>query len=203
MQEVHPGRGLRCRDGAFCHGGGRPWAFEGDAAWAGQLMICLGASGGVTAIMVLFACHFPQRVVLVFFILPMPIWALVALAVLMDSFVLLSGQQTQTAVIVHLAGAGFGFAYYKLQWRVSPLWTWLRTWRGQRSRPRLRVFQAEDEPAEPVAVGPASASNVDEQLEAKLDAVLEKVARSGQASLTESEREILFRASEIYKRKRT
>jgi hypothetical protein len=43
----------------------------------------------------------------------------------------------------------------------------------------------------------------DEQLEAKLDAVLEKVARSGQASLSEPERQILLRASEIYKRRRT
>ena len=44
---------------------------------------------------------------------------------------------------------------------------------------------------------------MDEQLEAKVDAVLEKVARSGQASLTEHEREILLRASELYKRRRS
>jgi hypothetical protein len=44
---------------------------------------------------------------------------------------------------------------------------------------------------------------VDEQLEAKLDAVLEKVARFGKQSLTDSENQILMRASEIYKRKRT
>jgi hypothetical protein len=44
---------------------------------------------------------------------------------------------------------------------------------------------------------------MDEHLEAKLDAVLEKVSRDGQDSLTESERKVLLRASEIYKRKRT
>jgi hypothetical protein len=36
-----------------------------------------------------------------------------------------------------------------------------------------------------------------------VDAVLEKVARSGQASLSETERQILLQASEIYRRKRT
>ncbi len=45
--------------------------------------------------------------------------------------------------------------------------------------------------------------DVDEHLEAKLDAVLEKVARYGQDSLTDSERQILFRASEVYKKRRT
>jgi hypothetical protein len=43
----------------------------------------------------------------------------------------------------------------------------------------------------------------DEQLEAKLDAVLEKVARSGKDSLTDGERQILLRASEVYKRRRS
>ena len=52
--------------------------------------------------------------------------------------------------------------------------------------------------------GPAASSgDMDEQLEAKLDAVLEKVARFGQDSLTESERQILQRASDMYKRRRT
>ena len=43
----------------------------------------------------------------------------------------------------------------------------------------------------------------DEQLEAKLDAVLQKVAEKGQDSLTDGEKKILIQASEIYKRRRT
>jgi membrane associated rhomboid family serine protease len=184
-------------------------AFQAYAGATDAPLRCLGASGAVTAVMVLFACHFPHRIILLFFILPVPVWALVAFQVLMDSFYFVSemqgrGVRTQTAVVVHLAGAAFAFAYYKMQWRVAPLWTWLLTRRGQTARPRLRVFHGEEEePGEAVPVGPPPAQGVDEQLEAKLDAVLEKVARSGQASLTESEREILFRASEIYKRRRT
>ena len=66
---------------------------------------------------------------------------------------------------------------------------------------------AEQEPARassaPVGVATAPKPDVDEHLEAKLDQVLEKVARYGQDSLTDSERQILFRASEVYKRKRS
>ena len=53
--------------------------------------------------------------------------------------------------------------------------------------------------AAPPVLGP----DVDEQLEAKLDAVLEKVARFGRGSLTEGENQILMRASEIYKKRRS
>jgi membrane associated rhomboid family serine protease len=166
---------------------------------------CLGASGAVTAVMVLFACHFPNRIIYVFFLIRMPIWAFVALSVAADALYFMNGQPTTTAVVVHLAGAAFGFTYYKLQWRLSPAWTWVLTHRTRKARPRLRVYSGGEE-ATPEAVrvaAPPASSNVDEQLEAKLDAVLEKVARSGQSSLSESEREILFRASEIYKKRRT
>ena len=68
----------------------------------------------------------------------------------------------------------------------------------------MRVFRGDDESREPVRVAALPpAADVDEQLEAKLDAVLEKVARSGQASLTDTERQILLRASEVYKRRRS
>jgi hypothetical protein len=53
-----------------------------------------------------------------------------------------------------------------------------------------------------VASGVASA-DLDEHLDAKLDAVLEKLSRHGRESLTEKERDILLKASEIYKKKRT
>ena len=41
-----------------------------------------------------------------------------------------------------------------------------------------------------------------DDIESKVDAVLAKVSMMGQESLTPEEREILFRASELYKKKR-
>jgi membrane associated rhomboid family serine protease len=165
--------------------------------------LCLGASGAVTAVMVLFACHFPHRTVLLFFVIPVPVWLLVGFQVVQDSFIFLSQTKTEVAVTVHLGGAAFAFLYYKFQWRLLDLWPNLKAWKRQRSRPRLRVFHGEEETPSPVPVPSPPLEDLDEQLEAKLDAVLEKVARSGQASLTDSERQILLRASEIYKRRRS
>ncbi|HEY7328156.1 MAG TPA: rhomboid family intramembrane serine protease [Gemmataceae bacterium] len=48
-----------------------------------------------------------------------------------------------------------------------------------------------------------SAPVADEHLEAKMDAILEKISRVGKENLSESEREFLLRASEIFRRRRT
>jgi membrane associated rhomboid family serine protease len=165
---------------------------------------CLGASGAVTATMILCACLYPRLTILLFFVVPVPLWALAAFQVAQDSFGFLSGKNTRTAFTVHLAGAAFAFAYWKLNWRLTQGWPSLSAWRERRTRPRLRIFDEEEETPQPVTVAaPPLSGDVDEQLEAKLDAVLEKVARSGQGSLTDSERQILLRASAIYKKRRS
>jgi membrane associated rhomboid family serine protease len=159
---------------------------------------CLGASGAVTAVLVLYAFHFPRRVIYLWFFLPIPIWVLVAFQVGQDLFGLLGGHAGRTAVTVHLAGAGFAFLYYKSHLRIS---SYLPNWSNLRGRQRLRVYR--EMPSRPVVTErPAIDANA-EHFEAKLDAVLEKVARYGQSSLTDSERELLMRASEMYKRRRT
>jgi len=53
-----------------------------------------------------------------------------------------------------------------------------------------------------VAAAPPAGPVPDSQLEAELDAVLEKVARHGKSSLSERELQILMRASEIYRNRR-
>jgi membrane associated rhomboid family serine protease len=175
----------------------------------GQSGACLGASGAVIAVLVLCALHFPTRTILLFFFIPVPIWLVAVMFVLYDSHAFLTGAPNGVAVSVHLAGAAFSFVYYKLEWRLMSFWPGLpslRSWKQQLSRPRLRVYREEaPTPPQPVSVAapPAAGPDVDEQLEAKLDAVLEKVARFGQHSLTEGERQILFRASEVYKKRRT
>lgn len=171
---------------------------------------CIGASGAVYTVMVLAALHYPNRTIYVFFF-PMRLWLAVALFVGYDaySFLILTAREGSrgpgTAFQVHLAGAAFAFLYFKFQWRIMSVWEEMRSWFGSRryrSRPRLRVYR-EDESATPVAAASASPkAEVDEHLEAQVDAVLEKVSRHGQSSLTDSEREILFRASEVYKKRR-
>jgi membrane associated rhomboid family serine protease len=168
-------------------------------------MSCIGASGAVMAIMVLFACHYPRRTILLFFVIPVPIWVLVAFAVAKDLLGFLGGGAGAVAVQVHLAGAAFAFAYFKFQFRLTGwLPSWQR-WKRRQQSSRLRVYQPEEE-TRPTPVPVPVPSNAitsfeEEQLEAKMDAVLEKISRVGKENLTESERQVLLRASEIYRRR--
>jgi membrane associated rhomboid family serine protease len=165
---------------------------------------CLGASGAVTAVMVLYALHYPRRVIYLMFFLPIPIWLFVLFEVAQDTILFLSRTPTSTAVTVHLAGAAFAFLYYKSHWRMMNFWPNLNLRKWLRPRPPLKVYR-EEEIHQPVTVAapPPPQVEIDEQLEAKVDAVLEKIERFGQASLTDSERQLLLRASEAYKKRRT
>jgi membrane associated rhomboid family serine protease len=167
--------------------------------------IALGASGAVTAILVIFACHYPTRLIYVFFFLPVPIWLFVVFEVFMDAFAFLGNSQGGVAVAGHLGGAAFGFAYFKLHWQLSGYWPSFALWRRRRSQPRLRVYREDDRPT-PVSVAaaaqPPSSALEDEHLEAKMDAILEKISREGKENLTDTEQAILLKASEILRKRR-
>jgi len=125
----------------------------------------VGASGAVTALLVLYAFHFPTRIIYVFLILPVPIWLFAIFEVVQDSFVFVSGMRTTTAVIVHLAGAGFAALYYQGGWRLTGLWDRWQSWRRRRARGHLRLFRPEAEIKESVAVSAPSVPNLDEHLD--------------------------------------
>jgi len=164
----------------------------------------LGASGAVTAVMVLCACHFPQKTILLFFVLPVPIWLLVIFNVAQDLFGLLGGSQSNTAFSVHLGGAAFAFVYYNRQWRMLNVLPDLRAWRRRQQQPRLRVYREEEPPQRtPVAVAAPVDQDLDEHLEAKVDALLEKIKLRGKQSLTESELGVLKHAGDVYKKRRS
>jgi rhomboid family protein len=191
-------------------------AYTAVAAIAGgdQLPILLGPSGAVTAILVLFALHYPHRTIHLFFFLPIPIWLFVLGYAFVDVVGLTTHNADPARVAVHLAGAAFALVYHNYSLRVL---NWLPGRRESRrhvrrqSAPKFRAAREQPEPAPAAATrsaagAPAKAaaptSSVDEHLEAKLDQVLEKVQKYGKESLTETEREILLKASEIYKKRR-
>ncbi|MDB5310362.1 MAG: hypothetical protein JWO38_4564 [Gemmataceae bacterium] len=171
----------------------------------------LGASGAVTAVLVLYACHDPYHQVLMFLVVPVPLWFLAVFYVGLDTLGALGFGDRGTGYVVHLGGAMFGFLYYRSGWRLSALIPGLPSTTRRRAVPNLRVVspdphEVDDDRAEPISAAieaPARAGGVaDEQFEAKVDRVLEKVSRHGQESLTAEERELLFRASELYKKRR-
>ncbi|MBN9118860.1 MAG: rhomboid family intramembrane serine protease [Planctomycetes bacterium] len=172
--------------------------------------VAVGASGAISALLIVYAFHWPHQRVLFFFVIPMPVWLLAVLYVGLDALGALQvevvrGNRAPVGHLAHLGGAFFGLLYYQSGFEFRKLFA--RRPRA-RVRPKLRVITppVEEERPEPVGApvqaAPRANEAADEQLEAKLDAVLEKVSKYGQESLTPEEREILFRASELYKKRR-
>lgn len=186
--------------------------FLGHLATQPREALSLGASGAVTAVLVVYAFHYPRQQVLVMFVIPMPVWLMVVIYVALDVLGAFGAgvRQQPIAYVVHLGGALFGFLYYQFGWRLTALFPGRTARARPRAAPRLRVVHPELDEAEdgrePVPAGvetPARAAEAgDEPFEAKVDRVLEKVSKYGQESLTPEEREILFRASEVYKKRR-
>jgi len=176
-------------------------AFTAASALALQGGYCLGASGAVTAVLVLTALHFPRQIILLFFVIPMPLWILAAGYVALDALNFLGGNHTPVAVVVHLGGALFAFIYYKSHLRLTGWFADARDWTRRLMRPKLKVYRQPSLSSAPTRNRPASVA--DEHLEADLDRVLAKVAQHGQSSLTDAERKVLLQASEVYKRRRT
>src|SRR5262249_33657303 len=147
---------------------------------------------------------------LFFHSLAVPAWAVLAAAVGLDVIGLFwpqvdAADGRRVTMAGHFGGLMAAMMFFAL----------MRSSQGLRSRrrpapvsdPDLRIFREEppelDDDSEeemPAPIGPKS--DVDEHLEAQLDAVLAKVAAHGQHSLTTAEREILKRASEVYRKRR-
>lgn len=132
----------------------------------GRNSICVGASGGVMALLVLYACHYPHREILFMYFFPVPIWLLAVFYMAQDALAFLTNDmmRTHVAVLVHLGGGGLAFFYYRYRLHFSSMVPDLNAWwRGmsrRRAARRFKLYQEEDEPdirlptkAEPVLSG--------------------------------------------------
>lgn len=145
----------------------------------------LGASGGIAAVLILFAMNFPHQTVLFMFIIPMPMWVLAVLLVLWDAYGAIH-RSGGVAFTAHLGGAAFGFLYYQMRWRFD---RWLPSGhllKRLKPGPNLRVHDPDQPDAD----------------ENRVDDILRKIQEHGQDSLTRGERRILERASREYQKRR-
>lgn len=153
----------------------------------------IGASGGIAAVLVLFAFLYPHVQVLLMGIVPVPAWLMAVLFIGQDVMGALS-RSGNVAYTAHLGGALFGFLYFRYGWRLS---NWLPGGTGDfaellKRKPKLRVHH--DDPDEDAPVTNPADDRVDE--------ILRKIQSHGQASLSREEQRILEQASRRYQRRR-
>jgi membrane associated rhomboid family serine protease len=149
----------------------------------------LGASGGISAIVILFCLNFPHQILYVWGVLPIPAWVLGILFIGQDIFGAIGRQSTDgpnVAFTAHLGGALFAFLYFQSGWRIERILPSSSTLRRLQPKPKLKVHD------------PESA----EETEQAVDEILKKIQDHGRDSLTRRERRILEEASREYQKRR-
>ena len=128
---------------------------------------CIGASGAIAGMVILFALNYPRATILLFFVIPMPAWLAGVLFVGLDMLGAFGGRPgSNIAFSAHLAGAAFAFVYYQQRWNLTRLTQGFR-WPQlpARRKPRLRVHRPEQD--------------LEPGLNQEVDRILEKISRAG------------------------
>jgi len=170
-------------------------AFIALALVLGDPTPAIGASGAVMAIMGLYAMHFPRDEIYLFGLIRLQIRYLVLIYLAFDLWPVLTAlgggaQSDGVAHAAHLGGLAFGFLYHRFGLRLDRGWSGLKrlqtTWKRTRSRPEaVRLYDPPEER--------------EQNLDLKVDVILQKILAQGEASLTEQERDLLRKASQRYK----
>jgi membrane associated rhomboid family serine protease len=170
--------------------------FMGLQLITGDRVPCIGASGAVMAVLMLYAIYYPRHKILLFMLIPIEIRWLVALYVIFDLHPVLlalsgGGMNTGVAHAAHLGGLAFGFLYWKQNLRLEPLLDRLRQRRLPRwfgPRRKIRLFKPPE--------------TAQDDLDGLVDNILVKVHEHGETSLTDAERKLLRIAGQRYRQER-
>ena len=162
------------------------WLLIENVTHPGRMATIIGASGGVSAVIALFVFLFPKRTLMVWGIFPLPVWAFGLIWIYMDIQGALSREQSSNvAFTAHLAGAAYGFLFFKTGWTLGSLWPSGKKFKSF-GGPKLKVHDPDE---------------VEENFGEQVDEILKKIQDHGQDSLTAKERQILEQASRRYQQK--
>ena len=159
----------------------------------GASAAALGASGAITALVILFAFNFPNVRLLLWGIIPLPAWLAGVLFVLYDMFGAVNSFDS-VAHEIHISGAVFAACYFLAKIRLTDLFV------GKSAG----VKKSSSRPLSSGANFKTYSEKSDRDfldLEKEVDDILRKISRSGESSLTEKERETLRYASQEYQKR--
>lgn len=150
----------------------------------------IGASAGVIAVVVAISTLLPDYSMHLLFFGPVRLKYIAGFMVLLYLISIPDGNAGGN--ISHVGGALFGFVYTRLYRRGNDIGLWLEKLIGLitgifKPRPKIKVVHRKP--------GTVSGSPSGKPGQDVIDAILDKISRSGYGSLSEKEKEILFKAS--------
>ena len=150
----------------------------------------IGASASVMAIMVATATYVPNYPIRLMILGTIPLKYIAGFYVLVDVLAL-RGNANMGGHIAHLGGAIYGFIYARQLTKGTDFgkyfYLFINGFKGIfEKKPKVRMVHKDEK-------GRKSSSNKNHQ--AKVDAILDKISKSGYENLTKEEKEFLFNAS--------
>jgi membrane associated rhomboid family serine protease len=155
----------------------------------------IGASGAIYGVLIAFGMLFPDRMILISFLIPIRARYFVLIYIGLEIFALKSSGDG-IAHFAHLGGAAIGYIYLLIDQKRMPFSSFFR---GAREK----IYSSSIRPRPDARYTNTSISNAtyedikedDRITQQKIDEILDKISRSGYPSLTEEEKKMLFEAS--------
>ena len=166
-------------------------------AFANQAAILMGASAAVLAVLAASATYAPNLIVNLFGVFPLKYWILAVLLIISDIAAIGRGIN-EGGHFAHLGGALIGFLFVKqlqkgndIGIRFERFWNRLVAYFTPKKKSPLKtVYRKQQNKRSTTNTTSQSAS----EKQRKVDAILDKISKSGYESLTKAEKDFLFKA---------
>jgi membrane associated rhomboid family serine protease len=156
----------------------------------------VGASGAIYGVLIAFGMLFPDRPILIYFLIPIRARYFVLIYIGLEVYAGVTGSGDGIAHFAHLGGAAVGYTYLLIDQKRMPFASLING-----AREKLYSTQRKERPDDRfsrTSISNATYHDIDDDTritQQKIDDILDKISRSGYPSLTEEEKRILFEAS--------
>ncbi|MBL4888167.1 MAG: rhomboid family intramembrane serine protease [Flavobacteriaceae bacterium] len=162
--------------------------------FSGSNPYLLGASAAVTAVLVGIATHTPNMSIRLILLGSIKFWHIAAILVLKDLVQIPAGNAG--GHLAHLGGAALGFVYARQLAKGHDIGKWFENlmegffsiFRSKKNRPLKTVYKKKNTKRTP------RTTSSKREHQKKIDAILDKISKSGYESLTKTEKDFLFKA---------
>ncbi len=163
----------------------------------------LGASAAVMALIVFIATYTPNTGIR-FFVFDFKLWQIAAFYVISDLIRVSLGNTNTGGLISHLGGAAFGYVYAMQLAKGNDIGVWfekimdtIASWFSKKPRAQkanMRTVHRSSKKTTPKSTKTTKSSVSKSSQQQQIDAILDKISKSGYDSLSKAEKDFLFKA---------